>query len=87
MLSAYKFVQKFWTMHQKIKDILSKKEVDQNDEILKKFTNQLIYKITQNLESFSYNVIIANMHETYNYLIKHIETQNNSKELQVLQKN
>ena len=46
-----------------------------------KFTNQLIHKITQNLENFSYNVIIANMHETYNLLIKHLEEKTNSKDL------
>ena len=81
MLSAYKFVQKFWSLHLKIKEILSKKESDKIDEDINKFTNQLIYKITQNLESFSYNVIIANMHETYNFLIKHLENNNNSKNL------
>ena len=41
----------------------------------------MIYKITNNLESFSYNVIIANMYETYNFLIKHIEKDINSKDL------
>ena len=80
MLSAYKFVQKFWSLHLKIKEILSKKESDKIDEDINKFTNQLIYKITQNLESFSYNVIIANMHETYNFLVKHLENNNNSKD-------
>ena len=80
MLSAYKFVQKFWSLHLKIKEILSKKESDKIDEDINKFTNQLIYKITQNLESFSYNVIIANMHETYNFLIKHLEKNNNSRD-------
>ena len=41
------------------------------------FYNQLIYKITNNLESFSYNVIIANMYETYNFLINHIKNNKN----------
>ena len=81
MLSAYKFVQKFWSLHQKIKKILSKKDLDKNDDDLNKFTNQLIHKITQNLENFSYNVIIANMHETYNFLIKYLEKETNSKDL------
>ena len=34
------------------------------------YTNQLIDKINNNLNKFNYNVIIANMHETYNFLIK-----------------
>ena len=73
MVSAYKFVQKFWGLHQKIKKKINLKNKDQDDEILKKFTNQLIHKITQNLNNFSYNVIIANMHETYNFLTKHLD--------------
>jgi len=48
---------------------------------LNKFTNQLIHKITNNLESFSYNVIIASMYEAYNFLIKHMEKNINPKEL------
>ncbi len=48
---------------------------------LNKFTNQLIHKITNNLESFSYNVIVASMYEAYNFLIKHIENNMNSKNL------
>ena len=37
-------------------------------------------KITKNLENFHYNVIIANLHETYNFLSKSIEDQNNKEE-------
>ena len=36
-------------------------------------------KITNNLENFSYNVIIANIYETYNFLNKQIEKKVNSK--------
>jgi len=34
------------------------------------FTNETIQKITFNLENFHYNVIIANLHEIYNFLNK-----------------
>ena len=34
----------------------------------------LIAKITNNLDKFNYNVIIANMYETYNYLINFIKS-------------
>ena len=37
------------------------------------FTNKLIQKISTNLEKFNYNVIVANIYETYNFLIKEIE--------------
>tara|TARA_Y100000741_G_scaffold297879_1_gene238836 strand:- start:205 stop:1038 length:834 start_codon:yes stop_codon:yes gene_type:complete len=82
MNSSYKFIQKLWILHLKIKDKLSieNKEAENNLE-LNRFTNQLIHKITNNLESFSYNVIIANMYETYNFLIKHIENNINSRDL------
>ena len=40
---------------------------------LEKFTNQMINKITNNLENFNYNVIIANIYETYNFINKEIE--------------
>ena len=40
-----------------------------------KFTNKLTYKITHNLERFHYNVIIANLYEMYNFLIKESDKQ------------
>ena len=45
------------------------------------FTNQMIYKITKNLENFHYNVIIANLHEIYNYLSKNLKNIKNKKNL------
>ena len=82
MISSYKFIQKLWILHLKIKKKLSleNKEAENNLE-LNRFTNQLIHKITVNLENFSYNVIIASMYETYNFLIKHIENNTNSNDL------
>ncbi len=69
-------------LHLKIKNKLSEENNKITDDLeLNKFTNQLIYKITNNLESFSYNVIIASMYETYNFLIKHIEKNINQKDL------
>ena len=47
-----------------------------NIENINSFTNNIISKITKNLENFHYNVIIANMHETYNYLSKSINNLN-----------
>jgi len=72
MIASYKFLQKFWTLHQNIKSISSKN--NGNEEVSSKeinlFTNEIIQKVTQNLEKFHYNVIVANLHETYNFLIK-----------------
>jgi len=73
MNASYKFVQKLWDLHNKIKVKLNEKLSNKvgNDEITK-FTHQLINKMNSNLEKFNYNVIVANMHETYNFLIKKI---------------
>ena len=39
---------------------------------INRFTNEIIQKVTNNLEKFHYNVIVANLYETYNFLIKFI---------------
>ena len=86
MTASYKFVQKFWLLHQKIKEkinISSENQKQNSDIELDKFTAQLINRLNSHLTKFNYNVIIANMHETYNYLSKFLEndvSKNNLKE-------
>ena len=41
----------------------------------------MISKITNNLENFNYNVIVANIYETYNFLSKEIEKEINTESL------
>ena len=84
MISSYKFIQKLWSLHNEIKTkISSENKVKKNKEI-DKFTNQIISKITMNLEKFNYNVIVANMYETYNYLIDFVKK---NKDLENLESN
>ena len=84
MTASYKFIQKFWILHEKIK---AANTVEGNiitsdlDEDLEEFTNQIINKINNNLEKFRYNVIVANLHEIYNFFIKKIQEKNCSKNL------
>jgi leucyl-tRNA synthetase len=78
MIASYKFIQKLWALHNKIKAILNneiiiKDKKNERTEELNKFTNQIIQKITNNLEKFNYNVIVANFHEIYNYFSKEID--------------
>ncbi len=73
MLASFKFVQKLWLLHSRITEKIENNESQSVDNNLTKFTNQLAYKITQNLEKFHYNVIVANLYEMYNFLIKEIE--------------
>jgi len=73
MMASFKFIQKLWSLNSKILEKIKTNDKGNENEKLIKFTNQLIYKVTQNLEKFHYNVIVANLYEMYNFLIKEIE--------------
>ena len=73
MIASFRFVQKLWVLNSKILEKIKNSVEENENENLTNFTNQLIYKVTQNLEKFHYNVIVANFYETYNFLIKEIE--------------
>ena len=82
MIASYRFLQKLWALHQKIKKKISMNIIINNkDTNLEKFINQIINKITNNLEGFNYNVIIANIYEIYNFINKEIEKDIDSKDL------
>jgi len=70
MIASFKFVQKLWTLNSKILNKIKDDNEEDESENLIKFTNQLINKVTRNLERFHYNVIVANLYEMYNFLIK-----------------
>jgi leucyl-tRNA synthetase len=71
MASSYKFLQKLWSLHQKI--LNKKTDKDKKNDEIEIFTNQILQKITNNLENFHYNVIIANLHEIYRFYTSEIE--------------
>jgi len=71
--SAHKFVQKLWNLHKNIITEIEKNHQKDEGEKLEKTINLFIKKITDNLENFSYNVIIANLHELYSFLINEIK--------------
>ena len=81
MVSSYKFVQKLWILHNEIKNIIFNNKYEKDDKQIEKFVNQMISKITVNLEKFNYNVIIANMYETYNFLINYLKEEKSLKNL------
>jgi leucyl-tRNA synthetase len=71
MVASYKFIQKFWLLHKSIKNKVSTESnvtTKDNELEIHQFVNQLINKITKNLENFHYNVIVANFHESYHFL-------------------
>ena len=84
MVSSYKFIQKLWLLHNEIKNKINIENKEKTNNELDLFTNQIIAKITDNLEKFNYNVIVANMYKTYNFLIKFL---NNNKNLSNLEEN
>jgi len=82
MLSSFKFIQKLWSLHLKIIDKLNKtNKIKSKNDKLNKFTNKIINKITISLENFNYNVIIASMYETYNFLVNYIDNDLNNQDL------
>ena len=71
--SSYKFIQKLWNLNLIFIDEIKKNNPKDDDEELTRETNKFLKKITENLENFSYNKIIANLHEIYGLLIKQIK--------------
>ncbi len=73
IISSFKFVQKLWNLHQKILDELNKDHKKNNNNAIEKYTNKFLKDITQNLDNFSYNKLIANLHEMYSFMYKQIQ--------------
>ncbi|WP_435090241.1 leucine--tRNA ligase [Candidatus Pelagibacter bacterium nBUS_30] len=72
IVSSYKFIQKLWNLNSKISEEIKKNHaLDTNDEI-QKYTNKFLKTITNNLEEFNYNKIVANLHEMYSFIFKQI---------------
>ncbi len=73
IVSSFKFIQKLWKLNEKVVDEMNKNHnADYDNEILK-YTNKYLKRVHDNLESFSYNKIIANLYEMYSFLNKQIE--------------
>ena len=72
IIASFKFIQKLWSLHEKVLEEIDKNHAKGNGTDLTKFTNKFIKKISNNLENFNYNIIVANLHEMYSYLNKEI---------------
>ena len=69
MVESYKFLQKLWNLHEIILNkINTKKKNNEIEKKLEKFVNEKINRYDYNLDKFNYNVLIANLYETYNFL-------------------
>ena len=79
--SSHKFIQKLWILHVEIvKKINENCSSDLEDKITT-FTNKFIKNIGYNLENFSYNIIVANMHEMHSFWSKEIKKNYTKKTL------
>ena len=74
MNAAYKYVQKFWFLNEKVIDILKSEQIESNNKI-NIFVNQAIDKINYALDKFRYNIIIAVFHEIYGFFTKLLEEE------------
>ena len=73
IISSFKFIQKLWNLNVIILEEIKKDHKNDTDEELKKKTNKFLKDITANLNAFSYNKIIANLHEVYSFLYNQIK--------------
>ncbi len=79
--SSYKFIQKLWSLHIKIMEKIKNDSKKEKDDRLSKITNIFIKNVTENLQNFAYNKIIANLYETYNQLFYEVEKEYSKKTL------
>ena len=78
--SSYKFIQKMWNLNSNI--IGRNKQLDNaEDSQLDEYTNKMIFNITKNLDSFQYNVVIANFYDIYNNYSRFIESKKISNDI------
>jgi len=68
--ASYKFIQKLWTLHNKIFKEIQKNNTKNIKNDLNEITNKFVYNVESNLENFRYNKIVANFHELYGILSK-----------------
>ena len=73
MTSSYKFIQKLWMLNTLVLDEIKKKHSKDDDDEFKKKTNIFINNVTNNLSNFTYNKIIANIHEIHSSISKLIK--------------
>jgi leucyl-tRNA synthetase len=73
--ASYKFLQKIWNLNIKI---LERNDRDANTKIEDGFTDEIdgyLYKITQLIEKFQFNVVIANIYELYRIFNENFESK------------
>ncbi len=73
--ASYKFIQKLWTLHNKILNHIDKNYKENSGAKLEKITHNFIKKITNNFNNFNYNIAVANVHELHSSLSKELNNK------------
>ena len=81
MKSSYKFVQKLWTLSQRIIEQIKTDHPKNKNKNLEIITTKFVKNVEKNIENFSYNKIVANCHETYAALNKEIDNKYSKEDL------
>ena len=81
MRSSYKFIQKLWILNYKILEEIKANHSSNSDNSIEKVTNKFIKNVTDNINNFAYNKIIANFHEIHSALNKIILNKIDKKRL------
>jgi len=75
IISSFKFIQKLWNLNLRILEQIKKDYKTDTDNEIEKNTIKFLKNVSNNLENFSYNKIVANLHEIYSFFIKHIDKE------------
>jgi len=73
--ASYKFLQKIWHLNNKVLDRLDRKG---SREVEEKFNNQFnnyLLKVTNLIENFQFNVVIANVYEIHHLMTNYFESK------------
>jgi leucyl-tRNA synthetase len=81
IISSFKFIQKLWNLNLKFTKQIEQNYSNDNDQELDKYTNIFLKKITDNLDNFNYNKMVANLYEMYSFLFKQIDKKYTKKTL------
>jgi len=70
MKSSYKFIQKLWVLNHKIIEEIKENHPPSSDNSIERISNHFVKNVTNNIDNFAYNKIIANFYEMYSSLNK-----------------
>ena len=73
--ASFKFIQKLWNLNFDIHDQIKLNHSLNTSNNLERITNIFIDSVTKNLTNFSYNKIVANLHELHSALSKELKNE------------